>query len=369
MRPTKSMERHYSNADQDVVRMAFLPTSYIQLRRLPSRLRPGCLSSPRMQHSSGMSGRTWGKGTASSGASTAHRTTLNDFYSLESTQQDSHGGRPQSKQGPARPSSQGVHPGHGRSSKMSLVPAKAASREVHGTVPQHQFSTGPKAFSTFVYLPSDYDALKKKRSQEKLEHMSHMSGPSSFKTGIPSIPDKQGSFTHFQYEVDPYESRDEYHKPKQEQLMVQRVRKSFTPAGKFSAKDKKTQRKASGHILRERLIATLKADWSSSFVRCFEDNAGLVVCLFAEEQGGESDSFSGELARYMNMLIKTHPISNEFVLRRQSSRWGRQNNGFHEFVMVPPWVKMNTTESYMQMHLEQAARVTVQKGHSKREEA
>ena len=80
--------------------------------------------------------------------------------------------------------------------------------------PQRRFSTGPNAFSTFVYLPSDYDSLRKRRSQEKLEHTSQMSGPTSFKTGIPSIPDKQGSFTHFQYHVDPYESRSEYHKPK-----------------------------------------------------------------------------------------------------------------------------------------------------------
>ena len=41
MRGTKCMENHYSNAEQDVLRQAFLPTSYIQIRRLPSRIRPG----------------------------------------------------------------------------------------------------------------------------------------------------------------------------------------------------------------------------------------------------------------------------------------------------------------------------------------
>jgi hypothetical protein len=35
------MENHYSNAEQDVLRQAFLPTSYVQIRRLPSRIRPG----------------------------------------------------------------------------------------------------------------------------------------------------------------------------------------------------------------------------------------------------------------------------------------------------------------------------------------
>ena len=39
------MENHYSNAEQDVLRQAFLPTSYIQIRRLPSRIRPGFTTS------------------------------------------------------------------------------------------------------------------------------------------------------------------------------------------------------------------------------------------------------------------------------------------------------------------------------------
>lgn len=138
MRPTKSMERHFSNAEQDVVRQAFLPTTYVQLRRLPSRLRPGCLSSPRMQHVSGMS---TGRGTmsASSGRG-GKRATLGDFYSVEGAQgSGSAHGRPQSMdgQGAGRPPSHGGigMPGGGRRS-MSVMQAKIASRQVHGTVPR-----------------------------------------------------------------------------------------------------------------------------------------------------------------------------------------------------------------------------------------
>ena len=70
----------------------------------------------------------------------------------------------------------------------------------------------------------------------------------------------------------------------------------------------------------------------------------------------------------MNMLLKTHPISNEFVLRRMTSRWGRTNNGLHEYAMVPPWVKMSSTEAYSAMHLEEAARVSAQTHYTKKNE-
>ena len=43
MRSTKSVEYHFSNAEQDVVRHAFLPTSFVQIRRLPAKMKAGTL--------------------------------------------------------------------------------------------------------------------------------------------------------------------------------------------------------------------------------------------------------------------------------------------------------------------------------------
>mmetsp|Transcript_36656 Transcript_36656/g.93632 ORF Transcript_36656/g.93632 Transcript_36656/m.93632 type:complete len:405 (-) Transcript_36656:443-1657(-) len=364
MRPTKSMERHFSNADQDVVRQAFLPTSYVQLRRLPAKLRPGSVSSPRMQNTSGIKETVWGKDSKASPKKTVHDY-YNDSYQESHASASSHGRSQQ--HGANRPASQGVPPGWGGpqpSSSAEFSRAKMESREVRGTIVSHQFSIAPKTFSSFVYLPSDFDALRKKRSKDKRDHMSLMSGPTSFKCGIPPIPDKQGSFTHFQYYVDPYESRDEFHKSKREPSQLERQRKSFTPSGKYSSKNKSTMRKASSHILMERLVATLRADWPRHFTRCFSDRQGLIVCLFSEgadsTEGG--DAFGSELYRYMNQMIRTHPVVNEFILHKMSSRWGRQNNGFIEYSMVPPWIKMNVCEPYFQMNLEEAARMSVQKG-------
>ena len=41
MRSTKSMEYHFSNAEQDAVRCAFLPTSFVSIRRLPPKMKAG----------------------------------------------------------------------------------------------------------------------------------------------------------------------------------------------------------------------------------------------------------------------------------------------------------------------------------------
>jgi hypothetical protein len=87
----------------------------------------------------------------------------------------------------------------------------------------------------------------------------------------------------------------------QDPLAVQNTRKSFVPGGKYSAKDKKTQRKASTNLLKERLIATLKADVPRSFVRCFEDDLGLIVCMFAEGPDSNGDVFAEELGRYQGL--------------------------------------------------------------------
>ena len=43
MRSTKAMEYHFANAEQDAVRHAFLPTSFVQIRRLPAKMKAGTL--------------------------------------------------------------------------------------------------------------------------------------------------------------------------------------------------------------------------------------------------------------------------------------------------------------------------------------
>ena len=38
-------------------------------------------------------------------------------------------------------------------------------------------------------------------------------------------------------------------------------------------------------------------------------------------------------SNYMHQLVKTHPVSNEYVLRKQAARWGRHSNGYIEFAL------------------------------------
>ena len=72
MRPTKSMEHHYSNAEQDAVRCAFLPSSFVQIRKLPAKMKAGSLgsggvvlsegSASARGRTAGPSGRLWSGG-------------------------------------------------------------------------------------------------------------------------------------------------------------------------------------------------------------------------------------------------------------------------------------------------------------------
>ena len=38
-------------------------------------------------------------------------------------------------------------------------------------------------------------------------------------------------------------------------------------------------------------------------------------------------------SNYMHQLVKTHPVSNEYILRKQAARWGRHSNGYIEFAL------------------------------------
>ena len=38
-------------------------------------------------------------------------------------------------------------------------------------------------------------------------------------------------------------------------------------------------------------------------------------------------------SNYMHQLVKTHPVSNEYILRKQAARWGRHANGYIEFAL------------------------------------
>ena len=321
MRPTKSMEHHYSNAEQDAVRCAFLPSSFVQIRKLPAKMKAGTLGS--------------GGVVLSEGSASARGRTAGPSGRLWSG-------------GLAQLTSQSMRQRSGLSlSEGSLV---------EGTLSPRRFPVGPKMFSMYTYMPSDYDLPKQLRAIEKERDAAKIIGPPCIKTGTPTIPDKQGTFTHFRYEIDPYESKDEYWNEVRVQDMKAAIgARAFTPASaRAVAKDDLHKRKASQHELLARLVATLQADWPDVFRRCFLDKNGLIVCLFTDY---EQDSGRSELFSYMHQLIKTHPVSTEFMLRKQSARWGRHSNGFIEFAIQPPWVLTSPYEHYLRSHLEEAAKL------------
>jgi hypothetical protein len=325
MRPTKSMEHHFSNAEQDAVRCAFLPSSFIQIRKLPETLKAGSFgqggiilseTSPRGLPRS--AGRLWT------------------------------GLPPPSRSGDLR-----------QHSALSTG-VKSEASIVEGTLSPRRFPVGPRSFSQFTYKPSEYDIEKQKRIKEKEAHAAKIIGPPCIKTGTPTIPAKQGTFTHFRYEIDPYESKDEYwQEVRLQDMRFSKPARVFTPSGRFVAKDDLCKRKASQHELLARLVASLQSDWPDTFRRCFFDQRGLVVCLFTDREHDEGART--ELTNYMHQLVKTHPVSTEFVLRKQSARWGRHSNGYIEFALQPPWVTISPYEPYLRSHIEEAAKLQASK--------
>jgi hypothetical protein len=319
MRSTKSMEYHFSNAEQDAVRHAFLPTSFVQIRRLPAKMKAGTLGQGGVVMSdtspTGISrGRSW----------------------------------------------ETMGTGLLRQRSSFSGDATRSATAVGGTLSPRRFSAGPKLFSMFSYLPSEYDIEKQKRAVEKERHAARIVGAPCMKTGTPSIPDKQGTFTHFRYEIDPYESKDEYwHEVRLQELRNQAGPRDFTPSGRFVAKDDLKKRRKSQHELISRLVATLQSDWPETFRRCFIDKSGLIVCLFTDQEHDGAERT--ELTNYMHQLVKTHPASNEFVLRKQSARWGRHSNGYIEFALQPPWVTLSPYEPYLRSHIEEAAKLHASK--------
>ena len=314
MRETKCMEKHFCNAEQDILRQAFLPTSYIQIRKLPAQIKSG-FSSHRKRGRDDMA------------------------WSADVTQQ------------------------------VSAL-AKEALTAVTGTMQPPRFSTVSKTFSSFIYIPSEYDLEKEQRVHERQEKAAKLLGPAALKTGVPTIPEKQGSFTHFTYVVDPYESKDDVWKECRGRLADMQPIKTFMPGGRGTAKDPLQLRRASQRMLKKRLLATLRADWGPRLERCFTDDKDLIICLFrlqslpslaggGPDMAGSGVSFftggsaadvgggavGGDLGRdqlvsYMNQLVRSHPVACEFVLRRVATRWGLAQNGLLEFVLQPPWARL-----------------------------
>jgi len=320
MRLTKSMERQQCHAEEDSIRQAFLPTSYVQLRSLPDRKTKSASPRKMQRGVSASASKPWSMGGSF------------------------------------------IADGSMQPLNSSHMQSRTQVGAVSGTLSPRKYSVAPRIFSTFEYLPSEYDLEKMVRTEEKAKHSRRIIGSTSIKTGVPTIPDKQGTFTHFRYEVDPYEAKEDYWRQFGDAPNNPPSRKPFTPGGKYIAKDKLSQRKASQHELLNRMIATLTADWPDAFQRCFTDKRGLIVCLFSEQQEQDgSGSWSSELLHYMHHLVKTHPVSNEFVLRKMSARWGKKSNGFIEFALQPPWVNVSPYEPYFRSHLEDAAKLQLKK--------
>eukprot|EP00960_Hanusia_phi_P041409 754979-Hanusia_phi.AAC.1 len=320
LRNTKSAERFFGVFEEDVVRYAFLPTSFVQLRKLPTRLKAGMLEEMRNDKPH-KAAKPWQTESSS----------LQGYaiYNMES-----------------------VSP---RQSELR----KKLLGTVEGTLSPRRHTIAPKTFSSFAHIPSDYDYERQQRAAERAANEAKIIGPKSMKTGMPVTLDKQGSFTHFRYESDPYHPRVDTFGSASSSTTP------FLPGGKQNANRETHKHKALQHELLTRLSATLRADWQDSFERNYADKGGLIVCLFTDDFGEETGGRK-ELLRYMYNLVKSHPASIEYVLRKVPSRWGKRSNGYIEFVLQPPWISTSPYESYLRTHVEETVKLKDRQGKQER---
>mmetsp|Transcript_24556 Transcript_24556/g.80456 ORF Transcript_24556/g.80456 Transcript_24556/m.80456 type:complete len:299 (-) Transcript_24556:393-1289(-) len=288
LRNTKSAERYFGVYEEDVVRYAFLPTSFVQLRKLPAKLKAGMIEEIRSEKPT-RAAKPWQTESSLQGYA---------IYNMDS-----------------------VSP---RQSEMR----KKLLGTVEGTLSPRRHTIAPKTFSSFAHIPNDYDFERQQRAAERAAKEAKIIGPKSMKTGVPVTLDKQGSFTHFRYESEPYQSRIEtFHSASSASTsQFSPSKKQFVPGGRQNASRETHKHKSLQHELLTRLSATLRADWQASFERSYADKGGLIVCLFTDDFGEESGGRK-ELLRYMYNLVKSHPASVEYVLRKLPSRWGKRSNG------------------------------------------
>jgi len=169
LRNTKSAERYFGVYEEDVVRYAFLPTSFVQLRKLPAKLKAGMIEEIRSEKPT-RAAKPWQTESSLQGYA---------IYNMDS-----------------------VSP---RQSEMR----KKLLGTVEGTLSPRRHTIAPKTFSSFAHIPNDYDFERQQRAAERAAKEAKIIGPKSMKTGVPVTLDKQGSFTHFRYESEPYQSRIE----------------------------------------------------------------------------------------------------------------------------------------------------------------
>lgn len=217
---------------------------------------------------------------------------------------------------------------------------------------QIPFSGAPRAFSSFTYMSSEYDRPSELSiSQSKVERSRWVSDMDFKVTALPQVPRSAGSFNEFHYAIDPYEYGEVSASAERNDMLTKRLFGPLRAAGRAAANE---QKKILRRECLNRLRILLRRDWPGVFVSAEEDNIGCIMltfdaCVDKSSNGPEksnsaasmgqgnspellspfnSDARLGLLrnrdkmvANYVSNFCQRDAISDEFQLRRDTTRW------------------------------------------------
>mmetsp|Transcript_39359 Transcript_39359/g.47712 ORF Transcript_39359/g.47712 Transcript_39359/m.47712 type:complete len:364 (-) Transcript_39359:345-1436(-) len=278
-------ETVYRNSEQDHVRHAFNQGNYVGIRSLPNAMAPDFRQQIYEQVIS----------------DTKKHSNLESGYGT--------GGRPDATR--AEPLSTGV----------------ASGQRKPGT-----HSAAPNAFSNYEYKHSEYEREKELRATEQRLSKEMWIAKHDFKcTALPPIPKSVGSFNEFEYSIEPFEASEDMAKTEKKNQDGKILHGAVKAGGRIQSVE---QIKVRLNEVMKLMEASVKKDWTKSFLSVFEDTQGLVVLCF------DKDKVEGDLTAYMNQFFRTSGVVSEFSLRRDTTRWGVVEEGVPNvyYVFIPPWV-------------------------------
>lgn len=272
---------------------------------------------------------------------------------------------------------------------------------------QIPFSGAPRAFTSFTYMSSEYDRSSELNQTQNKAEKKRWVGDADFKvTALPQVPNSAGSFNEFHYAIDPYEYGEVSAIGERKDMLLKRLFGPLRAAGRSATNE---QKKILRRECLNRLRKLLHDDWKNVFISCEEDSIGCIMLKFdastkkeneeiidqsseinsrSIQESESSRSILGKedyikledcydrdkmIANYVSNFCQRDAISDEFQLRRDTSRWAlkihkkpdvtstealndNQNHtdkieGVGEwlvFYLIPPWVHYNAIPDALQ---------------------
>eukprot|EP00892_Ulva_mutabilis_P002739 jgi/Ulvmu1/12466/UM009_0118.1 len=225
-------------------------------------------------------------------------------------------------------------------------------------------------FSTFEYIPSEYDSAKQQANVDRARSRAAQSQIA----GTAFVPTAASQTTQapwldgfvngacYPYLSTPYEAAN-----------VQRMQDSYTarlaeissnpfvPAAS-GAHLTGCLTKAAKHSMQQALLQIIQQDWPGTQVGLYDTERQFWIVVV----GLASVERPAGLAAYMSMLLQANSVVRAFRLSKVVEHWDiTPGNGNAYYALRPPWVPQPITDAFYTLHPEQRSYQMLVAGHSR----